>query len=391
MHGDVPRQRADSVRDRSLGRLGRLDHGRGELHGRHRPRDSGRPRAGVGCDGASGSVGAGGVVTTDGEADGATPADPIETTVTVPGPGFVTITETDVTMGPPAGFTFFGQQVIISGPSGSAANPLVIVFRIDPSLLPPGTGSEDIVIFRNGVAVPPCTGAPDVASPDPCVASVVVQDDDGDIEVTVLTSTASDWNFAAPSILDAGIAAKKLEIVQDEALKSKAKLVFVGKDETLGAIRKGAAGATADLTGTFEVFYTNTPSNVGRFVMPAAGWTTNSTKSAKYVNKLSPGGPAQDAGAGEGVKTAVVKPNKSAKVSAKSRGEDADKIDILMSTPGPGGITTVLTIENAGDGFTYRMCTRFFNDVGEIVVKPISQGTGRKLTAKNGVPVACPE
>jgi hypothetical protein len=45
-----------------------------------------------------------------------------------------------------------------------------------------------------------------------------------------------------------------------------------------------------------------------------------------------------------------------------------------------------LTIENAADGFVYRMCTRF----PSVVTTPLAGGTGRKLTAKNGVPVPCP-
>ena len=345
-----------------------------------------------GCDGATGSVGAGGIVSTDGddEADGASPTDPVETTVTVPGPGFVTITETAITMGAPAGFTFFGQQVVISGPSGTAANPLVIIFRLDASILPPGTGPEDIEIFRNGVFVPDCTGAPGVASPDPCVASRVLQDDDGDVEITIRTSSASDWNFAALSQQNRSIAAKKLTIVQDEATKGKAKLIFTAKDATPLLIAKGAAGAPADLTGTFELFYTDVPTNTGRFAMPPAGWKTNSAKQAKYTNELALGGPAESTTTGQGVKVAVVKPGKTAKLTAKSRGEDADKIDLLAGAPGANGITAVLTIENATDGFTYRMCTRFPNDTNQIIVKDISDGAGRKLTAKDGIPTPCP-
>jgi hypothetical protein len=44
------------------------------------------------------------------------------------------------------------------------------------------------------------------------------------------------------------------------------------------------------------------------------------------------------------VKTAAVKTGKQAKVTAKSRGEDALKIDIVANPPGPGGLVTVLTI-----------------------------------------------
>jgi hypothetical protein len=37
------------------------------------------------------------------------------------------------------------------------------------------------------------------------------------------------------------------------------------------------------------------------------------------------------------------------------------------------------------------MCTQFAVDLGSTVVfKEIADGTGRKLTAKNGVPATCP-
>jgi hypothetical protein len=42
----------------------------------------------------------------------------------------------------------------------------------------------------------------------------------------------------------------------------------------------------------------------------------------------------------------------------------------------------------AQDGFVRRMCTRFSN--ADVVVTPIGGGTGRKLSARNGAPIACP-
>ena len=48
--------------------------------------------------------------------------------------------------------------------------------------------------------MPNCTGAPGAASPDPCVANRVTLTGpaEGDIQLTVHTSTASAWNFAEP-------------------------------------------------------------------------------------------------------------------------------------------------------------------------------------------------
>jgi putative cell wall-binding protein len=70
---------------------------------------------------------------------------------------------------------------------------LVLVFSVDSSVLPMGMAEGDIDVFRNGVLVADCTGAPQ-AVPDPCVSSRVVVGDD--VQIMVLTSEASDWEFA---------------------------------------------------------------------------------------------------------------------------------------------------------------------------------------------------
>ena len=343
----------------------------------------------AGCDGASVIIGEhGGSATTDTEGDGATPSDPVETTVILPGPGFVTIAETnDITTVPPVGYAIFGQQVAISTSFVEpVTNPIVLIFRLDASILPDPTGAG-LHMLRDGVLIQDCNGTPGTAAPDPCRSSTTILPD-GDAEYVVLTTHASDWNFVVPALVETGIAASKLEIVQDEIATGKAKLTWVGKDRTPGAIAKGAAGSPADLTGTFEVYYADAPGNRGRFALPPAGWTLNSARAARYVNRLAPGGAAAAATTGQGVKAAVVKPGKQAKVSAKSRGEDSAKIDLLAGSISPSGLVTVLTIENAADGFVHRMCTSFSN--ADVVVMPLGDGTGRKLTARNGVPIACP-
>jgi len=133
-------------------------------------------------------------VTTDTEADGATAEDPVETWVTTPNAGTVSIEEAPITETPPLGYHFLGQQVSITAPPASANDPLVIVLRIDSSRVPAGQDESTIQIFRDGVEVPACTGAPGIASPDPCVSNRALLPD-GDVEITVLTSTASAWNF----------------------------------------------------------------------------------------------------------------------------------------------------------------------------------------------------
>ncbi len=137
-------------------------------------------------------------LTTDGEGDGATAGDPVETTVTPPGGGAiglfnVTVLETAITESSPTGFTFFGQEVNITvAPPATAANPLRIAFLLDGSIT--GDETEDTVqIFKNGVKVADCSNTSGTASPDPCVFQR--RKVAGDIEITVLTSTGSLWNF----------------------------------------------------------------------------------------------------------------------------------------------------------------------------------------------------
>lgn len=141
-------------------------------------------------DRASGTVSAGGSVTTDGEGDGATSADPVETTVEHPAGGDIGIHE-----GASAGISFLGQSVRITAtPNGTTASPLRITFLIDVSIIPAGESAATIRLYRNGVLVPACTGAPQ-AIPDPCVSDRQTVAG-GDASITVLTSAASDWDFA---------------------------------------------------------------------------------------------------------------------------------------------------------------------------------------------------
>jgi hypothetical protein len=75
---------------------------------------------------------------------------------------------------------------------------LVIVFTINSSQIPAGQNQNTIQIFKKGVLVPPCTGSPATASPDPCISNRATLSN-GDVEITVLTSTASNWLFASPA------------------------------------------------------------------------------------------------------------------------------------------------------------------------------------------------
>ncbi|UJR83163.1 Hypothetical protein I5071_52290 [Sandaracinus amylolyticus] len=152
-------------------------------------------------DSVEASVGAGETVSTDHEGDGAVPADPVETSLTSPVPGTVTIREAPITETAPLGYAFLTQQVNVTAPASTADAPLVITFAIDGSRIPLGQDETTLQLFASGAKVPACTGAPGVAAPDPCVASRTRDGDD--VVVTALTSHAGAWNVGVRRIGDA--------------------------------------------------------------------------------------------------------------------------------------------------------------------------------------------
>jgi hypothetical protein len=183
----------------------------------------------TGCETVSQVGGSGATVTTDTEIDGATGTDRVETSVTTPNPGVVSIVERQVSNYPPSGFTFFGQAVSIAAPAATAAQPLVIVFELDASLIPVGQNPAAIAIFRNGLAVPACTGGPGVAGPDPCLSGRAIQGD-LDVRLTVFTSSASEWNFGVAC----HTARKSLLAIRDDSSDD-------GKDKLLWRWLRGQA------------------------------------------------------------------------------------------------------------------------------------------------------
>lgn len=158
-------------------------------------------------DSTSGDVPAsGGTVTSNPDPS---PADPIGASVVVPdgtgGGGVYLTTSGDSSTRPPHGFNLLGYQVRIEAPVGTWDNPLVLTFTLDPSVIPDGTDPDQMHVVRDGVIVSNCPPgattaiAPDDANPDgqPCLQSHQVLGN-GDVQFTVLTPHASDWNFTAP-------------------------------------------------------------------------------------------------------------------------------------------------------------------------------------------------
>ena len=147
----------------------------------------------------------GGTLTTD-SGGGATPTDPVVTSVTTVGAGTVTIQETNVTNVPPDSFTYVGRQVQISAPTApDASHPNTLVFTADASVVPGDQGDQTdpanptrVRIFKDGVEVGECPGSTN-ATPDPCIAARELLPD-GDLRITVLSTTASSWNLATSDV-----------------------------------------------------------------------------------------------------------------------------------------------------------------------------------------------
>lgn len=147
------------------------------------------------------SVGSGGTVTSDTGNLGTSLSNPVVTDVTSPISGTVTIQISPTTETAPLGFSFLGQQVDISAPSGTTvSNPLTIVFTIDSSQIPSGETQDTIQIFKNGNVVANCLGfTPDGVTPipsDPCISARNLVN--GDIQITVLSSNGDPFIFAFP-------------------------------------------------------------------------------------------------------------------------------------------------------------------------------------------------
>ncbi|MEK7542458.1 MAG: hypothetical protein AAB524_02025 [Patescibacteria group bacterium] len=132
------------------------------------------------------SVSAGDTVTTDSENDGVTSSDPIETSVTTPVSGSITIQERPNTTSTPSGFSFLPREVNITAPVTTPANPLIFSFQLHSSLLPPSANPNALRVFKDRVLVAGCPA-------DPCVVSITTSG--GNVVITVRTSSASAWHF----------------------------------------------------------------------------------------------------------------------------------------------------------------------------------------------------
>lgn len=129
-----------------------------------------------------------GSASTESEGDGATPLDPVETSVSG-STGAVSITDLGPgSSGEPAGYRVIGQQVSITAAPPEAGGYLTITLLIDGDAVPPGTDPGAVSLSRNGAVLPACAGSTDVG---PCLASARLVGDD--LELVAHTPAASVW------------------------------------------------------------------------------------------------------------------------------------------------------------------------------------------------------
>jgi plastocyanin len=223
-----------------------------------------------------------GSATTDLTGTGPTSTTPLTTSVTVPataGGGSVAIVLSTPPVGPSpvAGYQVLGQQInITSTATTSATNPLSIVFTLDESAIRlqyglgpndplPSADSVSITRTEGGVAtlVAPCTnlGGGGVAiAPDPCVASrqYISLNGNNDLQVTVLTGSASLWNTlikpVAVKVTNAGYSPFLVTVNQGTVVQwtfAGSRLHTVTDLLALGTSRAPWFSSAALLTGTY--------------------------------------------------------------------------------------------------------------------------------------------
>ena len=146
----------------------------------------GRVSPTIGVESFTTTVPAGATTTTDVELDGANAQDPIETTITSPFAGIVSVSEAPAS-GSFGDFSVAGRLVQITAPAATSTNQMTIRFRIDVSVFPEVWLLSSLNVYRNGAGVGSCG-----VVVDPCVESRT-RFPDGDVEIVVRTSSASEW------------------------------------------------------------------------------------------------------------------------------------------------------------------------------------------------------
>ncbi len=190
-----------------------------------------------------------------------------------------------------------------------------------------------------------------------------------------------------PPPLFAPVAGAKLLLIDKYGVNGKAKVVLILKDTTPGSISKGPAASPTGLSGQVILYQEANPLNRAIFDLDGSGWTKNKTAIASYKNAAAAAGAA-------GVRSAKVKPDKQVKVVARNLGDgdaatgDQGTLDIdLGALTISDAIIAVVTVDNANDSSTHRMCARFTAPT----TKSIAGGLGTKVLSKTStLPTVCP-
>ncbi len=160
------------------------------------------PSGGSGGGGApvsspvSGSVPAGGSLSSDPAGTAPDASNPLVVGVTSPNGGTVTIDKSapDTQV---AHYRVLNVGATITAPVASAANPLKLSFQVFDGSMPDGAYASDLTVFRDGSPVAACA-TPGVVGPDPCVTSSATSN--GVTTIEVLSSHASTWDVEAARV-----------------------------------------------------------------------------------------------------------------------------------------------------------------------------------------------
>lgn len=144
----------------------------------------------------SGTVAAGGSLSSDPAGTSPDASNPLVVGVTSPVAGSVSIDKTapDTQV---SHYRILNVGATITAPAASAANPLKLSFQVFDGSLPGGAYPSDLTVFRDGAPVAACA-KPGVVSPDPCVTSSTTSN--GVTTINVLSSHASTWDVEAAQV-----------------------------------------------------------------------------------------------------------------------------------------------------------------------------------------------
>ena len=174
----------------------------------------------------------------------------------------------------------------------------------------------------------------------------------------------------------------RLTIVERSDGTGALSLILRGLDDlTTGAAADPRRGMPAGIDATLEVYYTDAAATVaGAWTMPAP-WQRNDGVLARFANGQAPSGPTT-------IRRATIRTGALVTVSAAGLGDGTTVLRLPATPPGPGGVTVVLTVNNATDGSIHRACMRFAGENGG-AVELKSKGGTRRLIASGGARTAC--